>query len=57
VTWFRRKPRVFKRVSTQPYRNASARVVDPIMEQINREFKRMQGHSVPDPLVKPDESI
>ena len=54
MTWFRRRPHVPERTGTQPYRDASAKVVDPVMEEINREFRRMQGHPTPDSLSKPN---
>ena len=56
MTWFRRRPHVPERTGTQPYRDASTKP-DPIMEEINLEFRRMQGPSAPDPLIKPDEPI
>ena len=56
MTWFRRRPHVPERTGTQPYRDASTQP-DPIMEEINREFRRMQGHPAPDPLVKPNERV
>jgi hypothetical protein len=52
MTWFRRRPHVQSRTGTQPYRDTSTKVVDPVMEEINREFKKMQGHQVPDLLEK-----
>lgn len=55
MTWFRRRPHVPERTGTQPYRDTSTKVVDPIMEEINREFRRMQGHETPDSLDKPNE--
>ena len=54
MTWFRRRPHVPERTGTQPYRDTSTKV-DPIMEEINREFRRMQGHKAPDSLIKPNE--
>ena len=57
MTWFRRKPHVPERTGTQPYRDASTKVVDPVMEEINREFRKMQGHQVPDPLIKSNERV
>ena len=57
MTWFRRRPHVPERTGTQPYRDTSTKVVDPVMEEINREFRRMQGHLAPDPLDKHDERI
>jgi len=57
MTWFRRRPHVPERTGTQPYRDASTQVLDPVMQEINREFRRMQGHKVSDPLIKPDEPI
>ena len=57
MTWFRRRPHVPERTGTQPYRDTSTKVVDPIMEEINREFRRMQGHKTPDSLDKPNEPI
>jgi hypothetical protein len=56
MTWFRRRPHVPERTSTQPYRDASTEP-DPIMEEINREFRRMQGHPVPVPFEKPDDRV
>ena len=56
MTWFRRRPHVPERTGTQPYRDASAKP-DPIMEEINREFRRMQGPKAPVPLEKPDDRI
>ena len=56
MTWFRRRPHVPERTGTQPYRDASAEA-DPIMEEINREFRRMQGHRAPVPLEKPDDRV
>ena len=55
MTWFRRRPHVPERTGTQPYRDTSTKVVDPIMEEINREFRRMQGHKAPDSLSKANE--
>jgi hypothetical protein len=46
MTWFRRRPHVPERTGTQPYRDANTRQVDPIVEEISREFRRMQGHTV-----------
>lgn len=57
MTWFRRRPHVPERTGTQPYRDTSTKVVDPVMEEINLEFRRMQGHPAPDPLDKPNEPI
>ncbi len=57
MTWFRRRPHVQPRTGTQPYRDTSTRVVDPIMEEINREFRRMQGPKTPVPLAKSDERV
>jgi hypothetical protein len=54
MTWFRRRPHVPERTGTQPYRDTSTKVVDPIMEEINREFRRMQGHPAPESLEKPN---
>ena len=54
MTWFRRRPHVPERTGTQPYRDTSTKVVDPVMEEINREFRRMQGHPAPDSLTKPN---
>ena len=56
MTWFRRRPHVPERTGTQPYRDTSTKV-DPIMEEINREFRRMQGHKTPDSLAKSDERV
>ena len=56
MTWFRRRPHVPERTGTQPYRDASAKP-DPVMEEINREFRRMQGPKAPVPLEKPDDRI
>ena len=56
MTWFRRRPHVPERTGTQPYRDASAKP-DPIMEEINREFRRMQGPKAPVPLENPDDRI
>ena len=56
MTWFRRRPHVSERTGTQPYRDTSTRV-DPIMEEINREFRRMQGPKTPVPLAKSDERV
>jgi hypothetical protein len=56
MTWFRRRPHVPERTGTQPYRDTSTRV-DPIMEEINREFRRMQGHKTPVPLAKSDDRV
>ena len=56
MTWFRRRPHVPERTGTQPYRDTSTKV-DPIMEEINREFRRMQGYKAPDSLDKPNEPI
>jgi hypothetical protein len=56
MTWFRRRPHVPERTGTQPYRDTSTRV-DPIMEEINREFRRMQGPKTPVPLAKSDERV
>jgi hypothetical protein len=56
MTWFRRRPHVPERTGTQPYRDTSTRV-DPIMEEINREFRRMQGPKTPVPLEKPDDRV
>ena len=57
MTWFRRRPHVPERTGTQPYRDTSTREVDPIMEEINREFRRMQGHQAPGPLEKPNDRV
>ena len=51
MTWFRRRPHVPERTGTQPYRDASTQP-DPVMAEINLEFRRMQGHKTPDPLTK-----
>jgi len=56
MTWFHRRPHVPERTGTQPYRDASTEP-DPIVEEISREFRRMQGHPVPDPLIKPNERV
>jgi hypothetical protein len=56
MTWFRRRPHVPERTGTQPYRDASTEP-DPIMTEINREFRRMQGHRAPVPLEKPDDRV
>ena len=56
MTWFRRRPHVPERTGTQPYRDASAKP-DPVMEEINREFRRMQGPKTPVPLEKPDDRV
>ena len=56
MTWFRRRPHVPERTGTQPYRDASAKP-DPVMEEINREFRRMQGLKAPVPLENPDDRI
>ena len=56
MTWFRRRPHVPERTGTQPYRDASTKP-DPIMEEINLEFRRMQGHRAPVPLEKPDDRV
>ena len=53
MTWFRRRPHVPERTSTQPYRDASTEP-DPIVEEISKEFRRMQGHKAPDSLTKPN---
>lgn len=57
MTWFRRRPHVPQRTGTQPYRDASTQVVDPIMEEISREFRRMQEYQAPVPLEKPDDRV
>lgn len=57
MTWFRRRPHVSERTGTQPYRDTSTKVVDPIMEEINREFRRMQTHKAPYSLEKPDDRV
>ena len=56
MTWFRRRPHVPQRTGTQPYRDASTQP-DPIMEEINREFRRMQGPKTPVPLEKPNDRV
>lgn len=54
MTWFRRRPHVPERTGTQPYRDASTQP-DPVMAEINLEFRRMQGHKVPDSFDKTNE--
>ncbi len=56
MTWFRRRPHVPERTGTQPYRDASTEP-DPIVEEISREFRRMQGQRAPVPLEKPDDRV
>lgn len=55
MTWFRRRPHVPERTHSQPYRDASSEP-DPIMEEINREFRRMQERTTI-PLEKPNERV
>lgn len=43
MTWFRSKPRLKDPVKHSPPHRSTSGEVDPIMVEINKEFRRMQN--------------